>query len=44
MADIGWGGALIGAIFIADIVVFLGLIREDGRARRSRGRRGTERA
>jgi hypothetical protein len=39
MAEIGWSGVLVGAIFIADIVVFLGLIREDRRARQSKDRR-----
>lgn len=42
MAEIGWSGVLIGAIFIADVVAFLGLIledRRDRRARQSSGRR-----
>lgn len=34
MAEIGWSGVLIAAIFIADVVVFLGLILEDRRQRR----------
>jgi len=36
IGEIGWSGALIGAIFVADIVVFLGLILEDRRDRRAR--------
>jgi hypothetical protein len=41
MAELGWSGALIVAIFVADVVVFVGLLREDwrDRARHRRGRR-----
>lgn len=31
MADVGWSGALIAAIFVVDVVVFIGLVREDWR-------------
>lgn len=39
MAIIGWSGILIAAIFIADVVVFIGLLREDWHEHRTRHRR-----
>ncbi|HUH84904.1 MAG TPA: hypothetical protein VLX85_09845 [Stellaceae bacterium] len=41
MANVGWSGVLIAAIFVADVVVFIGLVREDwrDRARHRRNRR-----
>jgi hypothetical protein len=31
MAELGWSGVLIAAIFVADVFVFVGLVREDWR-------------
>jgi hypothetical protein len=39
MAEIGWSGILIAGIFIADVIVFVGLVREDWREHRARHRR-----
>ncbi len=41
MAEVGWSGVLIAAIFVVDVVVFIGLVREDwrDRARPRRDRR-----
>ena len=39
MDELGWSGVVIGALLLANIVVFAGLLRDELRDRRARRRR-----
>jgi len=39
MDEVGWSGVLIGALLLANVVVFVGLLRDELRDRRTRRRR-----